>query len=444
MKIILILLLVIIFYISLIILLNKFTINPFLSSYKKIENNNLKKQDILGFKDYFTQLKIKEGFNDDETYKIELNGIIYDKYHIIEIPHISKSYNINEKDKIIKDVYKYDDCLDSYSESEVSILKKKIDTDAEKDIFYSGQINLCNGNTTVGNKKISLIKNKLCCVSGKLGNDNVFSNFTEKDKIIAEIFLNREWINPINYINYIDIEEENFFIKVKYCKFKNYKEEYYNKLNISTNQKYNSSTKLIGAITNINLYNLISMNPDGSDLFNDYKRNILACLWNDGKIILPNFYNKNDIEININVDNQLIKYNSDIYDTVKFSPYITIEFENIEKAKQFVATVLNKIQKNAKLIITTTTEPTTTQQETTTTQQETTTTQQETTTTQQETTTTQQILETNPNDIPFKNENKASSLPDIENFNNILLNKTYINDNTSNNGLKIISDSHFL
>jgi hypothetical protein len=384
--------------------------------------------------------------------KLVFNDKTYDGIsHIVDIPLSEIEYSIDQKCNIVRNVYKYNSCEETSEYDNIKedkIRKKELDIDIDsyldKKKFLSGSERLDIGYTTIGIEKSGILYYKLCYVSGSNPKNNVFGKNYKSNKVLISPYINRKWISYNDLEPYLlnGTKINKFNVLVKYCRLQNYEDQNTMKFEFTT-EKDISSNELKGDLTADNLYFLLNMKKDGSDLLNFKKRNMLACLWYDNKIVLENFKNENakycnDVLPLIEITSKDTTKGVEDYEGPCYSPYITINFDTPENAKFFVANVLNKIQETSATLIT----PTTTEATTTTTEATTTTTEATTTTTEATTTTTEKATTTtDPNVINLKQIKEVELLPFSENFST---NNEMINNNISLNSLSLIADSHYL
>jgi hypothetical protein len=280
--------------------------------------------------------------NNSKNSYIKINGNLYFVNHIVEIDNNDTNHNINDKRNISRYIYKYGTKIRSKRASKCS---NKNNFSINKIGDYSDDIYCNPGEKLLNYRNCGPKRKRAYCINNDnfitANNNSMYSNY---------IYINREWIPFSEYEKYISIKYSSGFFpcKIKFAKRIDVSTELEYSFDIPKNNTYQPYTTIriertssvsesINAINNF-------LNMNNSTLFNVYKRNILACLWHDGKVTIENFY-KDDKDPNI-----LFKFDK-VLDTVNnegpaFSPYVTIEFDNKNDAKEYVANILNKIQRN--------------------------------------------------------------------------------------------------
>jgi hypothetical protein len=410
-----------------------------------------------------------EGFNDEDCSEadiyLEFNGKKYCNIsHVVEIPFNDSKYSTNQKRSIKRNVFKINDragfeyetdCKAKWRWSVSSIGKVADICDSNNRILLHFTRSNCG--LTRGYKGY--------CINDTDKNLLTITRGHGKNVTIKDIYVNREWINSREYEGYKSLTPSNANAGISYihCQRREYTAisatRYYIPLNpdiSNSSTTYNISERngMETAITNI-----LTINK--GNFFNVHKRNILACLWHDGEVI---FENNSSSSSGIRFrDGRVGDYNK--------SPYIIIRFAIKEQAKQFVANILNKIQKeHANIIYNLTEEEEIVDEEVVDEEvvdeevvdeeivdEEIVDEEEATTTTTEPPTTTTTIppTTTNPDLIQFSVIPEVKKLPEPEEtFEDIVSDtKKYVtdtcnmqmnNDNTTNESLSLIADGHFL
>lgn len=275
---------------------------------------------------------------------IKIGNKIFFVDHVVKINRNDENYLINAKRNIVRNVYKYGspDGYDSKTGCK-STNTTKIDDD------YIGKYNAthCDNSTKIKSGRDTCIRGRrrVWCANGKPGETVIFSDSYQKDKVVKQIYVNREWINFNEYSSYLNVNNTPipaYPIIIKYGSRENYNVE----LTKTGYTIYNAALfqrRVNGSYENQIPYQLFIM-TSLNDLFDIHKRNILACLWHDGEVTFENYENDSDGSFGLKCE---LIFDTDNNQGPKYSPYVTIAFANKGEAKNFVANILNKMQNAA-------------------------------------------------------------------------------------------------
>lgn len=266
---------------------------------------------------------------------VQFDGKRFFVNHIIEINNNDTTYPINAKRNIVRNVYNYGSG-EGYDYSS-HCGSKKGTVDSQYIGMYEAEY--CRSNQTkIKSARDNCIKGRrrVWCAEGKPGETVIFSDSHQKNKVVKQIYVNREWISAEDYSGFYNLNLSSlpsYKIEIKYGSRENYNNEL-SKLGFDINQEIFSQSN-----TNKSVIQLFQLNT--GNLFDIHIRNILSCLWYDGEVTLENYYTGTEgIEFTYDTE-----FEGD-HQGPKYSPYVTIKFVNKSEAQNFVAYNINNVQNN--------------------------------------------------------------------------------------------------
>jgi hypothetical protein len=317
-----------------------------------IEDNGIKSALSSYIKDDNLISKCSSLTNECNNCYIEIDNNLYFVKHVVEIVNNDDKYEINETRDIIRNVYTFGSKKGRISRGKCFKKHRFNDFDIGKTNFIR-----CKNE----NEKL-LHFDKLGCAGTRRGycinNHDYIGQNTTENEIIYHINVNREWINKDDYNSSYkgtDYDSDSGTFKC-YIKFGSRT----NVTNIDDDKAYpieipknNTADPTYDfSITSSDNDNVIRnainglFNMKKEQLFDTFKRNILACLWRDGEVVFENkdgSTNNNDDYI---IEFNKILFNEDnITEGPIYSPYVIFAFDNKTDAKYYVANILNKIHK---------------------------------------------------------------------------------------------------